>query len=429
MRKLLLACLLIYAPLAAQEIPTSTALPGDPFFIKKTWVIGGTGNWDYLTIDPQAERLYIARGPVVQVVDIDSGNLTAQITGFRDSHFIALDDTGAYAYVSDGRANAVDVVDRRKLEIESSIPIHCSPRSIAFESSSQLVFAICGANSAIPSAPPSTPAGNRSTRPQDQQVEPEFNGISHVVVIDSSTKKVIADLLVPGDFRFAQPDGDGHVYVSVGGARQTWLENGRTMQNDLPQSIARLDASAIAANVHQQLDAQPNRASSSKGPIHIDWSRNAHPGPGLHFFSLSQNCANPQGLAIDGKHMRLFLACDNQRLLVLNAGTGGSIASLTTGPGDDVLGYDQGRGLLFVANGGGYGSLTIVSGDANTDTYAVIQNLPTREHARTIAVDPSTGAAYLVTGLTGIDLTRAGGIGSLKSVPVNGSFQVLVVGH
>jgi DNA-binding beta-propeller fold protein YncE len=201
------------------------------------------------------------------------------------------------------------------------------------------------------------------------------------------------------------------------------------MQNDLPQSIARLDAPAIATTVHQQLDAQPNPASSSKGPVQIDWSRNAHPGPGLHFFSLSQNCANPQGLAIDGKHMRLFLACDNQQLLVLNAGTGDSIASLTTGPGDDVLGYDQGRGLLFVANGGGYGSLTIVSGDATTDTYAVIQNLPTREHARTIAVDPSTGAAYLVTGVSGVDLTHPGGIGTLKSVPVNGSFQVLVIGH
>ena len=431
MRKLLLACLLIYAPLAAQEIPTSTALPGDPFFIKKTWVIGGAGSWDYLTIDPQAERLYIARGPVVQVVDIDSGKLVAQISGFRESHFISLDDTGAYAYVSDGRADTVDVVDRRRLEIETAIPIHCSPRSIAFEPSSQLVFAICGANSAIPSAPvrPRSATGNRSMRPQDQQAESDLNGISHVVLIDSSKKTVIADLAVAGDFRFAQPDGDGHVFVSVGAAHQTWLENDRRVQTDFPQGIARLDASAIAATVHQQQVTQVNSTSSSKAPVLIDWSHNAHPGPGLHFFPLNQNCANPQGLAINGKQMRLFLACDKQRLLVLNAGTGDSIASLTTGPGDNVLGYDRERGLIFVANGGGYGSLTIISEDANTDTYAVIQNLPTRERARTIAVDPSTGVAYLVTDFNGVDLTHSGGIGTLKSVPVNGSFQVLVVGH
>ena len=73
MGKLLFACLLICVPLAAQEVPTATALPGDPFVIKKTWIIGGTGPWDYLTIDPQAQLLYIAHGAVVQVVDLDSG--------------------------------------------------------------------------------------------------------------------------------------------------------------------------------------------------------------------------------------------------------------------------------------------------------------------------------------------------------------------
>ena len=430
MRSLLIACLLIYAPLAAQEIPTSTALPGDPFFIKKTWTIGGDGNWDYLTIDPKAQRLYIAHGPVVQVVDIESGDLVAQIAGFRESHFIALDDTGAYAYVSDGPANAVDVVDRRKLEIESSIPIHCSPRSIAFEPSSQFVFTICSANIAAPAPTRSrAPTGNRSTRPPEQQTVSDLTGISHVVVIDSMTKTEIADLAVAGDFRFAQPDGDGHVYVSVGAAHQTWLENGKTMQQDVPQSIARLDAPALVAIAHQQQDAQSKSTTSPKDPVQIDWSRNAHPGPGLHFFPLNQKCANPQGLAINGKHLRLFLACNNQRLLVLNAGTGDSIASLTTGPGDDVLGYDQERGRLFVANGSGYGSLTIISEDANTDSYAVIQNLPTREGARTIAVDPSTGAVYLVTDFHGVDLTHPGSIGTLKTVPVKDSFQVIVVGH
>jgi DNA-binding beta-propeller fold protein YncE len=430
MGKLLLACVLICVPLAAQEVPTATALPGDPFFVKKTWIIGGTGNWDYLTVDPKAQLLYIAHGPVVQVVDIDSGNVVAQISGFREAHSIALDDAGGYAYVSDGQADAVEVVDRQKFDIESTIPIYCSPRSIAFEPSSQLVFAICGANTAIPRAPVSPnsqrpAAGNRS----GQQAQSEPTGISHVVAIDISTKSVVADLAVSGDFRFAQSDGDGHVYVSVGQAHETWLDNGRRVEDDFPPSIARLDAPAIAAHVHQQLDAQSNRTSTSKEPVHIDLSHNAHPGPDLHFFPLGSNCATPQGLAVDGKRLRLFLACDNQKLLVLNAGTGDLVVSLTTGPGDDVLGYDQERGLLFAANGAGYGSLTIVRQDGNTDSYEVIQNLPTRERARTLAVDPSTGNVYLVTDFYGVDLTKAGSIGTMRATPINGSFQVLMVGH
>jgi DNA-binding beta-propeller fold protein YncE len=115
--------------------------------------------------------------------------------------------------------------------------------------------------------------------------------------------------------------------------------------------------------------------------------------------------------------------------MVVNTNTGAAEATLTTGPGDDVIGYDQDRGLIFVANGTGYGSLTIIRQDSTIDSYAVIQNLPTEERARTLAVDPSSGDVYLVTDFRGADLTKPGGIGTLKMVPVPGSFQVLVVGH
>jgi DNA-binding beta-propeller fold protein YncE len=434
MHKLLLVSVLFCVPLAAQEIPRATALSGDPFYIKKTWYIGGVGNWDYLTIDPTARRLYIAHGTVVQVVSIDTGELVAQIPGFREAHAVALDDTGAYAYVTDGQADAVDVVDRRRLEIESTIPIYCSPRSIAFEPGSRLVFAICGGNVPTPPAPePSarrrTAGSNRPARPTGAQEQPDLSGNSHVIAIDAESKSVLADLAVPGDFRFAQPDGDGHVYVSVGEAHQTWIENGGRVQNDFPQSIARLDVPAIVADVHQQQEAQTHPASSPNEPVHFDWSHDANPGADLRFIPLRSNCANPQGLAVDSRHLRLFLACDDQKLLVLNAGTGDVVASLTTGPGDDVLGYDRERGLVFVANGAGYGSLSIIRQDGTTDSYEVIQNLPTRERARTLAVDSSTGDAYLVTDFYGVDLTKPGTIGTLNATPINGSFQVLDIGH
>lgn len=409
----------------------ATQLPGSPFSIRKTWVIGGVGNWDYLTIDPAAQRLYIAHGAAVQVVDIDSGQLVAQISGFKEAHSIALDDTGSFAYVSDGQADAVRVVDRQRFEIESTIPIHCSPRSVAFERGSQLVFAICGATAAPPPALPNRPrtADSRSARPTDQPVQLDLSGISHIVVIDAQTKKAIADLAVSGDFRFAQSDGDGHVYVSVGEAHRSWLENGKTVHADFPQRIARLDAAAIAAYAHQQADARPNPASRSDDPVHVDWARNANPRAELKFLPLRSACANPQGIAVDSKHLRLFLACDNQKFMVLNASTADPVASLTTGPGDDVLAYDQERGLLFVANGAGYGSLTIVRQDGNMDSYEVIQNLPTRARARTLAVDSSTGNVYLVTDNYGVDLTKPGGIGTLKATPIGGSFQVLMVGR
>jgi DNA-binding beta-propeller fold protein YncE len=161
----------------------------------------------------------------------------------------------------------------------------------------------------------------------------------------------------------------------------------------------------------------------------MDWTRYAIPGTLGRFLPLSSACANPQGLAVDSKDQRLFVACEDRQFEVLNASTGGIVASLTTGPGDDTIGYDREPGLIFVANGAGYGSLTIIRQDAITDSYSVIQNLPTRERARTLAADSATGEVYLVTDFQGVDLTKPGGIGTLHADPIPGSFQVLVVGH
>ena len=122
MKTLLAYCLLACIALAAQQIPAPTELPARPFFIKNTWIIGGTGNWDYLTMDPQSSQLFIAHGRVVQVVDAETGTLLGQVTGLRVAHSIALDDTSVVGFVSDGPANQVDVFDRHTFKIVARIP-------------------------------------------------------------------------------------------------------------------------------------------------------------------------------------------------------------------------------------------------------------------------------------------------------------------
>jgi hypothetical protein len=116
------------------------------------------------------------------------------------------------------------------------------------------------------------------------------------------------------------------------------------------------------------------------------------------------------------------------KLVVLNAGTGEVVTSLPTGPGTDAIGFDANHGLIYSANGGANGSLTIIRQDV-ADSYAVVQVLPTRQRARTMAVNPVSGEVYLVTDLLGVNLAQPGGIGTLKSGPASGSFQVLVIGN
>jgi DNA-binding beta-propeller fold protein YncE len=435
MRCVLPFCLLACLTLVAQQapIPTATELPSSPFSIKKTWLIGGAGNWDYLTIDPAAKILYIAHGPAVQIVDVDSGSLVREIKGFREAHSIALDDTGKFGYVTDGPAGEVKVFDRQTFLITATIPISCFPRSIAFEPASKLVFAICGSGAASPASPPSVVHSPRTstTAPgsSENSQQRSASGISHVVAIDTERNRVAADIAIAGDFRFAQPDGYGLMYVSVGAVQQNYVRDGHPVQESYPPRIAKLDGPAIDADAQRHRDAQSPKTQSDAEALEIDWSHEPSPGSLIQFLKLSASCENPQGLAVDRKDQRLFAACENQRFAVLDGNTGAVIASLITGPGDAVVAYDRDRGMIFVANGAGYGSLTIVSQDATTDSYAVIQNLPTQERARTLAVDSATGEVYLVTDFHGVDLTKTGGIGSLHSDPVPGSFQVLVVGQ
>jgi DNA-binding beta-propeller fold protein YncE len=435
MRKTLLLCLLICLPLPAQVIPTATELPGDPFYVKKTWLIGGEGNWDSLTVDPAAQRLYVAHGTRMQVVDLDSGSLLADIQGFREARAIALDDTGKFAYVADGPARAVKVVDRERLVIDSVIPVNCVPRAIAFEPINKVVFAICGA--AVPADPPSPvyrSGASRFVTPQAVHFPDDYRplqaiGPSQVVVIDAEGKSVLATMRISGDFRFAQPDGRGQVYVTVGAVERLLVANGRTLGTILPSRIEVFDASAIAEEAHRQRGERSQPAQSTNDPLWTDGATHPVPGGILRLLRLSSSCDEPHGLAIDANHQRLFVACDGNRLAVLNAQTGEQIASLRTGPGNERIGYDPENGLIFAASGEGDGNLIVIRQSTNTDSYAVIQNLPTRERARTLAVDSATGAVYLVTESYGIDLAKKGGIGALQSTPVQGSFQVLVIGH
>jgi YVTN family beta-propeller protein len=424
--------LLLCLPLAAQQapIPTATELPSDPFFVKKSWPIGGVGNWDYLTLDPAARRLYIAHGPAVQVLNLDSGSLVGEIPGFREAHAIALDDVGTFGYVSDGPANAVMVFNRSSLEVEATIPVGCSPRSVAFEPQNKLVFAVCGAalaDSATQARPSVHAPSGRVPRP-GSAAEPVHTGESHVLVIDAQSNSEIADIMLDGDLRFAQPDADGHVYISAGAAKERrTTHGGATWYEMIAPRIARIDANGIQAEARRHGGAQSGTAPAQ--PAVLDWSEGSNTAGLLRALPLPPSCEQPAGLAVDSRNLRLFAACGNQQMLVLNSANGQVVTALTTGPGDDMLAYDAGRGLIFVANGGGYGSLTIVRQDANTDSYAVVQNLPTLERARTLAVDASTGEVYLVTDLHGVDLTKTGGIGTLHFEPIAGSFQAIVIGH
>jgi DNA-binding beta-propeller fold protein YncE len=436
MKRFLALCLLGCAVLPAQQVPGATELPGTPFFIKKTWFIGGAGNWDYLTMDAAAGKLFIAHGAAVQVVDVESGAVAGMVSGLRDAHSIALDESGEVGFVSDGPANQVKVFDRSTFKVVASIPSGSSPRALVFEPQTRLLFAVCAAprmgNTARPTGSQERTAPNAAGRAAAR------NGTatgSSITVIDAEKRQPLGEILMPGRLGFAGTDGHGHVYISIVDRNQIARLDAQSIGELLGRRADR--AATAVAGVPQPAAGQASLIPSGSAQENaalpaLDWSHESRSANSaqdrLRLFALGPGCIAPSALAVDGSHQRLFVACDEMKMEVLNADTGELVASLPTGPGTGAIGYDAGRGLIYSANGGASGSLTMIRQDV-TDSYAVIQNLPTCQRARTLAVNAVTGEVYLVTDLQGMDLAQPGGIGTLKTAPVSGSFEVLVVGH
>jgi DNA-binding beta-propeller fold protein YncE len=414
----------------AQEapIPMAGELPGRPFAIQDKWIIGGAGDWGYLTLDTAARQLFIAHGATVQVVDLSSGAIAGTVTGLHDAHAVVLGNGDGFGYVTDGPADEVKVFDRTTFEVVGAMPTGPHPRSLAFDPSSGLLLAICGAPAQNFAA---DQAANGSMAQHARQpaplrgyprVYPQMGPLSTIAIMDPQARRTLAIVAVPGSLGFAEADGDGHIYVS----------------DESGGSIDRFDVQAMANEIQKLMEpasaTAKTRQSATRRVLRLDWSGAGPERPPAdvwpHFMLLHGGCEQPRGIAIDSQNNRLFVACANQKMAILNTQTGANITSLTIGPGADAIAYDPSRSLIFTANGGGYGSLTVIRRHV-TDSYAVVQNLPTLAQARTMAVDSSTGEVYLVTTLYGAKLgpPPANGIGKLKMDAIGGSFQVLVVGR
>jgi len=103
-------------------------------------------------------------------------------------------------------------------------------------------------------------------------------------------------------------------------------------------------------------------------------------------------CEGPSGLAMDTKNRRLFAGCDNKIMAVIDADSGKVIATPPIGEGVDANAFDPGTNLAFASNG--EGNITVVHEDS-PDKFSVVQTVPTKKSARTMAVDTHTHSLFL----------------------------------
>jgi DNA-binding beta-propeller fold protein YncE len=172
-----------------------------------------------------------------------------------------------------------------------------------------------------------------------------FNGGSNnAVAIDAASIKVVGTVSLDGKPEFPIDDGKGRVFVN--------LEDKST--------VVEFDAKTLKV---------------------------------LHRWPLAPGKA-PSGIAMDRVHRRIFSACGNNLMIVLDADSGTVIAQLPIGSGVDGAGFDPSTHFAFSSNG--EGTLTVVR-EESPAKYSVVENVATRKGARTMVVDEKTHRIYMVS--------------------------------
>jgi len=89
---------------------------GGSYTIERRYVLGGPGGWDLLSLDPEANRLYIARATRVLVMNTLDGSIAGTIPDTQGVHGIALARDLGKGLTSNGRAVTVTVFDLASLK-------------------------------------------------------------------------------------------------------------------------------------------------------------------------------------------------------------------------------------------------------------------------------------------------------------------------
>ncbi|MGC1370572.1 MAG: YncE family protein, partial [Candidatus Sulfotelmatobacter sp.] len=172
-----------------------------------------------------------------------------------------------------------------------------------------------------------------------------FNGRSHdSTAIDAVKGNVLGTIKLDGKPEFSASDGKGEIFVNI----------------EDKSELTVIDANKLAVKTIWPLAP----------------------------------CEEPSGLAMDKKHRRLFVGCDNKMMAVVDADTGKVLATPAIGEGVDATRFDPGTGLAFASCGEGV--LTVVR-EESPNKFPVAENVPTQPGARTMALDTKTHNVYTVT--------------------------------
>src|SRR5713101_8161071 len=156
---------------------------GTGYKVVGRYPIGGTGGFDYVTLDSSSRRLYVSHGTQVEVLDADSGKIVGTIPDTPGVHGAAIAPAFKHGFTSNGRENKVSMFDPATLKLIKKIDVGKGPDGIYYE-------------------------------PKTKRVFTNNHGSHDITAIDADKGEVVGTVQVKGDGEQAIIGEDGLIYVN-----------------------------------------------------------------------------------------------------------------------------------------------------------------------------------------------------------------------
>jgi DNA-binding beta-propeller fold protein YncE len=154
------------------------------YHVVRSFTLGGSGRWDYITLDSVEHRLFIARQTRVMVVDPESGKLLGEIPGLDGAHGVALDYATGHGFATSGRDGSVTMFDLGSLRVLRRTPTGAGADAVLYDPASKRVFTFNG-------------------------------GAQSSSVVDPVSGTLVGNVPLGGKPEFGVADGRGRLYVNL----------------------------------------------------------------------------------------------------------------------------------------------------------------------------------------------------------------------
>jgi DNA-binding beta-propeller fold protein YncE len=147
--------------------------------------IGGTGSWDYVTLDPVNRRLYVTHQTKVEIVDPDAGKVLGTIEQLHNPHGVAIAPDLNRGFITNGQSNSVTIFDLKTMQrVGEPATGGKNPDAICYEPKTHRIFAV-----------------NHSG--------------TDVTLIDAKTNEIVKTIPTGPGGEFCAVDGAGKIYVNL----------------------------------------------------------------------------------------------------------------------------------------------------------------------------------------------------------------------